>query len=292
MTDLAIPPQLNLRLHDCEFCDLLWLRPNLEGQEVTGAKHPFHHTHYDSTGATTRSLVVFIAAACLPEEHHYFKLAGFGVFFNKFSELNISESFDMTLRLESSYSGARGLLPYLAAARNALEAVRTEIVPDRIQLIRDVALRYGWTEEDVQDVARFHLVVGTDSQALLDEISSWKSSNQLRRSLKVDPSGEIDSLVELLDQIEALSRLGIQVMWSLVSERWNRPAQKLAADAVIRYCSRMDGKKPLRVTGSGQTRRPRTGVSDCGDPHNPFAKRVRTLPNYGYLGSFWGYRGL
>lgn len=290
-TDLAIPPQLNLRLHDYELCDLLWLRPNLEGREVTGARHPFHHTHYDSTGATTRSLVVFIAAVCLPEEHQYSKPAGFGVFFNKYSELNISDSFDMTHELESSYSGARGLLPHLVAARNALEVVRTEVVPDRIHLVRDVALRYGWTEEDVQDVARFHLLVGTDSQALLDEISSWKLSNELRRSFKVNSTGEKDSLIELLDEIEALSRLGIQVVWSRVSERWNRPAQKLAADAVIRYCSRMDGMKPLRVTGSGQLRKSRARVSDHGGSRNPFAKRVRELPNYGYLGSFWGYKG-
>jgi hypothetical protein len=258
----AIPPQLNLRLYDYEFCDLLWLRPNLEGQEVTGARHPFHHTHYDSTGATTRSLVVFIAAACLPEEYPYFKPAGIGVFFNKYSALNFSDSFSMTYQLESSRSGARGLVPHLAAARNALRAVRTEIVPDRIQLIRNIAMSYGWTELDVQDVARFHLIVGTDSQGLLDEISSWRSSAHLRRSLDVGSSGDRDSLVDLLDQIEALSSLGIQVVWSLVSERWNRPAKKLAADAVIGHCSRLDGKKPSRVTGSHRTWYQETKESD------------------------------
>jgi hypothetical protein len=248
MDDCAIPPQLNLRLHDYEFCDLLWLRPNLGGREVTGARHPFHHTYYDASSATTRSLVVFIAAVCLPEEYPYFKPAGIGVFFNKYSALNISDSFSMTYQLESSRSGARGLVPHLVAARNALRAVRTKIVPDRIQLIRNIAMGYGWTELDVQDVARFHLIVGTDSQDLLDEISSWRSSAQLRRSLDVGPYGDRDSLVDLLDQIEALSSLGIRVVWSLVNERWNRPAKKLAAGALIGHCSRLDGKKPARVT--------------------------------------------
>jgi hypothetical protein len=295
MSDHAIPPQLNLRLHDYEFCDLLWLRPNLDGQNVSGARHPYHHTHYDSTGATTRSLVVFIAAVCLPEvpeEHQYFKPAGIGVFFNKYSELNVSDSFDMTHRLEASRSGARGLMPHLEAARNALLAVRTEIVPDRIQIIRDVGVRYGWAEVDVQAVARFHLIVATDSQALLDEISSWSSSNHLRRALDVGSSGDRDALVDLLDQIEALSRQGIQVVWSLVNERWNRPAQKLAADAVIKYCSRLDGQKPWRITGSLQFQKRKTREIDRGESRNPFVKFPRRLPDYGYLGSFWGYRGL
>jgi hypothetical protein len=264
MDDCAIPPQLNLRLHDYELCDLLWLRPNLEGQEVTGARHPFHHTHYDLSGVTTRFLVVFLAAVCLPEEYPYFKPAGIGVFFNKYSALNISDSFSMTYQLDSSRSGARGLVPHLVAARNALRAVRTEIVPGRIQLIRNIAISYGWTELDVQDVARFHLIVGTDSQDLLDEIRSWKSSDQLRRLLDVGSSGDRDSLVDLLDQIEALSSLGIQVVWSLVSERWNRPANKLAADAVIGHCSRLDGKKPSRVTGSRRTWKQETKESNRG----------------------------
>jgi hypothetical protein len=295
MSDHAIPPQLNLRLHDYEFCDLLWLRPNLEGQNVSGARHPYHHTHYDSTEATTRSLVVFIAAVCLPkvpEEHQYFKPAGIGVFFNKYSELNVSDSFNMTHGLEASRSGARGLVPHLEAARNALLAVRTEIVPDRIQIIRDVGLRYGWTEVDVQAVARFHLIVATDSQALLDEISSWSSSNHLRHALDVGSSRDRDTLVDLLDQIEALSRQGIQVVWSLVNEKWNRPAQKLAADAVINYCSRLDGQKPWRITGSLQFQKRKTREIDRGEYRNPFVKFPRRLPDYGYLGSFWGYRGL
>lgn len=295
MSDHAIPPQLNLRLHDYEFCDLLWLRPSLEGQSVSGARHPYHHTHYGSAGATTRSLVVFIAAVCLPEvpeEHQYYKPAGIGVFFNKYSDLNISDSFDMTHQLESSRSGARGLVPHLTAARNALLAVRTEIVPDRIQIIRDVGLRYGWTEVDVQAVARFHLIVATDSQALLDEISSWSSSNHLRRALDVGSSGDRDALVDLLDQIEALSRQGIQVIWSLVNERWNRPAQKLAADAVIKYCSRLDGQKPWRITGSLQFQKRKTKEIDRGESRSPFVKFPRRLPDYGCLGSFWGYRGL
>jgi hypothetical protein len=246
--DAAIPSQLNLRLHNYELCNLLWLRPDLEGKKVVGASHPFHHTHYDAAGATTRSLVAFIAAFSLDEGHQYFKPVGTGVFFNKHSISNISDSFNMTYRLESSRSGARGLVPHLAAARSALQAVRTMIVPDRIQALRSAALHYGWSEIDVQAVARFQLIVATDSQALLDEISSWKSSKQLRRSLDVGEPGERDILIDLLDQIEALSKLGIQVMWSRVSERWNRPARKLAADAIIRHCVRLEGRKPSRIT--------------------------------------------
>ncbi|KAI4730439.1 hypothetical protein E4T49_01799 [Aureobasidium sp. EXF-10728] len=246
--DFAIPSQLNLRLHDYESCDLLWLRPNLAGKKVTGSSHPFHHTHYDAAGASTRSLVIFIAAVCLPEEDRYFKLAGIGAFFNKHSILNISDSFNMTYQLETSRSGARGLVPHLAAAKSALQTVRTEIVPERIQAMREVALRYGWTEIDVQAVARFNLIVTTDCQALLDEISSWKSSNHLRRSLDVGESGTQDILVDLLNQIETLSKLGVQVVWSRVSERWNRPAKKLAADAVIGHCVRLEGRKQSRIS--------------------------------------------
>lgn len=170
--DAAIPSQLNLRLHNCESCNLLWLRPNLEGKKAVGASHPSHHTHYDAAGATTRSLVVFIAAVCLDDGHQYFEPAGVGVFFNKHSISNISDSFNMTYQLESSRSGARGMVPHLAAAKAALQAVRTTIVPDRIQALRNVALRYGWSEIDVQAVARFQLIVATDSRNLLREISS------------------------------------------------------------------------------------------------------------------------
>lgn len=247
--DAAVPAQLNLRLHNYESCNLLWLRPNLNGKKAVGATHPFHHTHYDAAGATMRSLVVFIAAVCLDEAHQYFKPAGIGVFFNKHSSSNVSDSFDMTYQLESSRSGTHGLVPHLAAARSALQTVRTVIVPDRIQTLRIAALRYGWSEVDVQAVARFQLIVATDSEVLLREISSCKSSNQLRRSLDVGESGERDILVDLLDQIETLSKLGIQVMWSRVSERWNRPARKLAADAVIGSCVRLKGRKPSRITG-------------------------------------------
>ncbi|KAH0250748.1 hypothetical protein KCV00_g184, partial [Aureobasidium melanogenum] len=246
--DAATPSQLNLRLHNYELCNLLWLRPDLEGKKAVGASHPFHHTHYDAAGAVTRSLVAFIAAFSLDEGHQYFKPVGTGVFFNKHSISNISDSFNMTYRLESSRSGARGLVPHLAAARSALQSVRTTIVPDRIQALRSAALHYGWSEIDVQAVARFQLIVATDSQALLDEISSWKSSKQLRRSLDVGEPGERDILVDLLDQIEALSKLGIQVTWSRVSERWNRPARKLAADAIIGHCVRLEGRKPSRIT--------------------------------------------
>lgn len=246
--DAAVSSQLNLRLHNYEQCNLLWLRPNVDGRKALGASHPFHHTHYDAAGATTRSLVVFIAAMCLKKEHQYFEPAGIGVFFNQYSLSNISDSFNMTHQLESSRSGARGLVPHLAAARSALQAVRTIIVPDRIQVLRTAALHYGWSEVDVQAVARFQLIVATDSQALLREISSWKSSNQLRRSLDVGETGERDILIDLLDQIETLSKLGIQVMWSRVSERWNRPARKLAADAVIGHCVRLEGRKPSRIT--------------------------------------------
>jgi hypothetical protein len=280
LDDSAIPSQLNLRLHDCELCDLLWLRPNIEGQNVPGTRHPTHHTHYDSAGATTRSLVVFIAAVCLPEGHQYFKPAGVGVFFNKYSTSNVSYAFNMTHELESSRSGARGLVPHLVAARNALQAVRTEIVPARIHTIREIALRNDWTEVDVQAVARFHLIVATDSQALLDEICSWKSSNQLRSSLDVDLSRDKDSLVDLLDQIEALSGLGIQVVWSLVSERWNRPAKKLAADAVIGHCSRLDGKKPSRIARSLQAWRQKTRGSDRGESRFPVVQPIQRLPSY------------
>lgn len=246
--DAAVPSQLSLRLHNCDLCNLLWLCPNLEGKKAVGASQPFHHTHYDAAGATSRSLVVFIAALSLDEGHEYFRPAGIGVFFNEHSILNISNSFNMTHQLESSHSGARGLVPHLAAAKSALQIVRTMIVPDRIQALRSAALHYGWSEIDVQAVARFQLIVATDSRALLDEISSWKSSNQLRRSLGVGEPGERDILVDLLDQIEALSRLGIQVMWSLVSGRYNRPARKLAADAVIGHCVRLEGRKPSRIT--------------------------------------------
>jgi hypothetical protein len=274
LDDSALPSQLNLRLHDYELCDVLWLRPNLEGQNVPGTRHPIHHTHYDSAGATTRSLVVFIAAVCLPEGHQFFKPAGVGVFFNKYSASNVSHAFNMTHELESSRSGARGLVPHLVAARNALQAVRTEIVPARIQTIREVALDNSWTEVDV------HLIVATDSQALLDEICSWKSSNQIRRSLDVDSSGDKDSLVDLLDQIEALSGLGIQVVWSLVSERWNRPAKKLAADAIIGHCSRLDGKKPSRIARSLQARKQKTKGSDRGEILIPIVQPIQRLPNY------------
>ncbi|KEQ58915.1 uncharacterized protein M437DRAFT_58138 [Aureobasidium melanogenum CBS 110374] len=246
--DAALPSQLNLRLHDCDLCNLLWLRPNLEGKKAVGASHPFHHTHHDAEGATSRSLVAFIAAVSLDEGHQYFRPAGIGVFFNEHSILNISNSFNMTYQLECSRSGSRGLVPHLAAARSALQTVRTAIVPDRIQALRSAASHYGWSEIDVQAVARFQLIVATDSQVLLDEISSWKSSNQLRSSLDIGEPGEKDFLVDLLDQIEALSRLGIQVMWSRVRERWNRPARKLAADAVIGHCVRLEGRKPSRIT--------------------------------------------
>lgn len=245
--DAALPSQLNLRLHDCDLCNLLWLRPNLKGKKAVGASHPFHHTHYDAEGATSRSLVVFIAAVSLDDGHKYFSPAGIGVFFNEHSILNISNSFNMTYQLQSSRSRSRGLVPHLTAARCALQTVRTTIVPDRIQALRSAALHYGWSEIDVQTVARFQLIVATDSQALLEEISSWKSSNQLRRSLDVGEPGERDILVDLLDQIEALSRLGIQVMWSRVRERWNRPARKLAADAVTGHCVRLEGRKPSRI---------------------------------------------
>ena len=186
----------------------------------------------------------------------------------------------MTHQLESSHSGTRELVPHLVAARNALQAVRTEIVPDRIQAMRDVALRYGWTEEDVQAVARFTLVVGTDSQNLLDEISSWKSSNELRSTLGIGASGERDSLVQLLDQIEALSRVGIQVVWSLVNEKWNLPARELAADAVIAHCSRQDGRKPWRLTGSLLPRRPRPKRSNPGEYRNPFVRPLRSFTDH------------
>lgn len=120
--------------------------------------------------------------------------------------------------------------------------------PDTSFADRCLALQLVRSKVDVQAVARFQLIVATDSEALLREISSWKSSNQLRRSLDVGESGERDILVDLLDQTETLSKLGIQVMWSRVSERWNRPARKLAADAVIGHCVRLEGRKPSFIT--------------------------------------------
>jgi hypothetical protein len=226
------------------------------------------------------SIIHITTLLALPEGHQFFKPAGVGVFFNKYSASNVSHAFNMTHELESSRSGARGLVPHLIAARNALQAVRTEIVPARIHTIREVALNNSWTEVDVQAVARFHLIVATDSQALLDEICSWKSSSQLRRSLDIGISGDKDSLVDLLDQIEALSGLGIQVVWSLVSERWNRPAKKLAADAVIGHCSRLDGKKPSRIARSLQAWKQKTRGGDRAEFLIPIVQPIQRLPNY------------
>ncbi|KEQ99880.1 hypothetical protein AUEXF2481DRAFT_1355 [Aureobasidium subglaciale EXF-2481] len=150
------------------------------------------------------------------------------------SKLNFSDAYNLAFRTEN----IDPLLPELFVAQRALSTVRSVIAPDRLARLRRAGLSHGWSEEDIGAVARFRLIVATESRELIDEMNTWESGNQVQRLMMGSMARKKGALIDLMDQIDALSRLGIQVVWHHVSRMENRPAINLAKEAVVEHCTK------------------------------------------------------
>ncbi|THX05605.1 hypothetical protein D6D17_05094 [Aureobasidium pullulans] len=234
--------------YECAFCNLMWLRPVLRGQNVPEVTHPIHHTIYDSSGSTLRSLVVTIATAGPPEIDQLLGYVGIGVYFHENSALNISRSLPLTYRLRPISASPRSISPDLAAATEALKVVRTRVLPDRKRMIKELADLYRWTNEEIRAVSRFRLIIASSSVALIEGMTCSHPHCKFGRSSRDGTPGETNAFTRLMEQVEALSKAGIQVVWYLVDRQVSRRAKSLAKGAYTRHLLTPKGKKLPRVT--------------------------------------------
>jgi hypothetical protein len=255
------PNYVKLETYNCEDCQLKWL-VGFKGPS-NAESHPSHHTlSQKNTGQTKRSLIVHICAACVLPPEAPSQKSSMAVYFAPFSRYNISKRLHSPILTDSSAAKV--------AAAAALKKVRTEICPQREELIHTTP-RFqvnitsqddGWTTppcETARNVWRFRLLVATDSWPLIEFVwvkSRWYVNNNMskksapQRHDSVEPVTHEAIDVELLEEIDLLARLGIQVQWYCVEREDNQDAVSLALNEIGIFRSREPSKAPAAAPGT------------------------------------------
>jgi ribonuclease HI len=217
-----------LKLHECATCNLTWLIG--EVGEAAAKGHPSHHTYSHIYAGTRRSLVVFVDGACSSNGAINAK-GGIGVHFGSKSKYNLSESF--TLQGKATNQRAE-----LHAIARALELVGEQVIPQR-QLEIKAAAR-GRDAEGIRDLVHTRLIIATDSSYVVEGMCSnfknW-TYNAAKGSL-VKKNKEVvknsDGFLRIKHEVEALSMIGVQVVYYHVGREENLEADRLAKAAITR----------------------------------------------------------
>lgn len=229
-TDYNNPPKplplSTLKLHQCATCGLTWLIG--EVGEAAAKGHPSHHTYSHEYAGTSRSLMVFVDGACSSNGATNVK-GGIGVYFGSASKYNVSEAFTLQ-------GTATSLRAELHAAARALELVRQEVMPQR-KLAIEAAAR-GRDAEGIRDLARTRLIITTDSSYVVEGMCSYFKNwtyNTAKGAL-VNKKKEVvknsDGFLRIKREVEALSMIGVQVVYYHVGREENVEADRLAKAAI------------------------------------------------------------
>ncbi|KAI1412816.1 hypothetical protein F5Y13DRAFT_162716 [Hypoxylon sp. FL1857] len=232
-----------LHLNYCQDCELTWLEGNA-GSEAA-LSHPSHHTHAHVYAGTNRSLVVFIDGACPFNGQELFTtFLSIGVYFGRGSPYNVSKCLDDVPRPSNQKAE-------IAAALEAMRHVRQNIEPTRRALIRNTLPR--GSEDHRRDIRRFRLVIATDSsylvECLSDRISKWSLTNGVYMNEKGRAITNSEGFMRLNNEVDALSRVGIQVVWYHVPREHNQEADRLAQAALSPLAGIAQGQGESVVSG-------------------------------------------
>ncbi|OTA66057.1 hypothetical protein K449DRAFT_420718 [Hypoxylon sp. EC38] len=206
----------------CQNCKLTWL-VGAAGSEAA-LEHPSHRACAHTSAATVRSLVVFVDGICPFEGPDGFTTSSsIGVYFGPESPHNISELFDDSLTRTNEQAK-------IQASLEAIRYVRQNIEPTRRDLIRNT---FPQASEDSQrGIRKFRLVIATDSSDLVDgvceNIKRWSRTAGAYKNEEGHAVENSEGFVQLDHEVDALSRIGIQVMWYYVPRWHNREARRLA----------------------------------------------------------------
>jgi ribonuclease HI len=227
--------------HVCTKCDLTWLvgRAGFHAAH----SHPSHHTlSQHPTTSSSRSLLVHVDGAC-PSNGNTNARAGVGVFFGPGSKYNVSQALDA-----SPWSMATTQKAELNALRQAMRVVRLQVIPERSVLVK------GDT-----DRKKLVLILVTDSSyavgCMCAHMKNWNGSGDLLRNQKGQVVGNSKEPLALQQEVEALSRVGVQVVYYHVPRELNLEADKLAKEGIKKSSDgvrhQTSEKKMMHITRSG-----------------------------------------
>lgn len=223
-TDYENPPRAlapdQLRFHYCNSCNLTWLEGK-KGPEAARS-HPSHHTTDHMFSGTRRSLVVFVDGAC-PSNGPRATRASIGVYFGPNSAHNISKRLDPAAQQPTNQSAE------IAASVGALRRVREAIEPARRATVENA---HPHREAYSREIRHFRLVIATDSSYVVEcmcrHIENWTLAGDRYWNTEGAEVKNGKGFVELNREVEALSKVGVQVKWYHVPREYNREADRLA----------------------------------------------------------------
>lgn len=201
----------------CPDCQMTWL-VGLEGEE-SAKNHPFHNTPFHkSIWQSRRSLVVHVHVACSDDGATSGK-SSVGIFFGAGSPYNLKY-------IPATHDSTKQTAEILAATE-AVRHVRRYVRPDREEIVRtknDIHREDSWSGpwstprlERHRNNWLFRLIVVTDSKYLVECLCSHRRFWQLKpdsvpRVHNGAPLLNGALFVELLEEIDRLSREGVEVM--------------------------------------------------------------------------------
>jgi ribonuclease HI len=237
-------PLVNFQRHVCTKCDLTWLVG--EAGVHAAHSHPSHHTLYHEwTNSTRRSLLVHVDGACADNGNANAR-AGVGFFFGPGSKYYVSQASDT-----SSSSGATNQKAELDALRQAMRVVRLQVIPERATLVKGN-----------KDMKHLRLILATDSSYAVECMcaywKNWTVSGSVLRNQRGQVIANSNELFALQQEVEALSHVGVQVVYYHVPRELNPEADKLAKECIKK---RSDGvrhqtseKETMHIVRSGHVR--------------------------------------
>lgn len=233
----------NLDLQTCPICQLSWFVGRMG--PAAASSHPSHHTYYDSVIGTERSLVVYTDGFCRQRTGND-SIIGVGVFFQDNSKFNISEPFVMEPDVI-----ATNQIVGLYAIICALQVVRLRILRERIEHIDDAG--HGRSEEAKYNFLVFRLVIVTDLAyaitAMLRGLPkwTWDAQRQLYERKRGAVVKKSRGFRRIADEVDALARVGIQVVYYRPHRNEASQADRLAYEGFSKGLQREKGSIKVRT---------------------------------------------
>ncbi|KAI4860571.1 hypothetical protein F4820DRAFT_436386 [Hypoxylon rubiginosum] len=229
-----------LPLNYCEECGLTWLEskadfkaeicPNPEayfkpepGSKVEPISQEALSLTHVYRPSIPRSVVVFFSGISIQQQQS--TVGSVGVYFGPDSPYNFSQ------RQGGAWSH-RAI--DLKAALEALRKVRQSVDAERQTLICN-SMPKG-DKDSWGNIKRFRLVAATDSSCVVDwlcrELKTWTLVGSTYVNTKGEPVKESRGLLVIKEELEALAKAGIQVVWYHVPREHNQNAHKLMREAL------------------------------------------------------------
>jgi ribonuclease HI len=219
-------PLSTLKLHQCTTCNLTWLVGQVG--EAAAKGHPSHHAYSQVYAGTRRSLVVFVDGACSSNGAMDAK-GGVGVHFGSASKYNLSEG----LTLQGKATNQRAELHAIA---RALELVREKVMPQRKLEVR--AAVSGRDAEGIRDLVHTRLIITTDSSFAVEGMCShfkgwtYNGAKDALVNKKKKVLENSDGFLRIKREVDALSMIGVRVVYYHVGREENLEADRLAKAAI------------------------------------------------------------